>query len=133
MLGLWSAGASHFLVASALASLLLLGLPMAVAPLAWARALGWTLPEHRHLAIYFGRCLGAVVCVLSAAALVAARHPEVQGFFFRILIGSFAAMVVVHAWGAVRRIQPLSETLETAAWLALLLLAVLFYPAGPGR
>ena len=37
-------------------------------------------------------------------------------------------MIVVHVWGALLRIQPISETLEIAMYSGLALLTVLFYP-----
>jgi hypothetical protein len=40
-------------------------------------------------------------------------------------------MIVVHVWGALQRIQPVSETLEIGMYGGLALLTVLFYPA-PG-
>lgn len=130
MIGAWSGGAAEFLVAVAIGTLLLLGLPLLLVPLAWARLLRWTLPQETHLAIYFGRCLGAVACVLAVFALLASRAPALQPFFFQLMLANFALMIGVHAYGAWRGIQPLSETLEILAWAALLLLGLLFYPAG---
>ena len=132
MIGLWSEQASGFLVAVSLISLLALGLPMLLVPLTWARWLRWPIPQStdgRNLSIYFGRCLGAVICVQAIVVLVNADDAEAQPVLFAILIGGFALMVAVHIWGAVRRIQPRSETLETFAWAGLLVLALVFWPA----
>ena len=45
-------------------------------------------------------------------------------------VGSTGRPVAVHAWGAVRRIQPRTESLETFAWLLLLIVALLCFPTG---
>jgi hypothetical protein len=131
MIGPWSEQASGFLVAVALFAFVTLGLPMLAVPLTWARWLRWPIPQAtdgRNLAVYFGRCLGAVICVQAAVVLLAADDATLQPVLFAILIGQFALMIVVHVWGAVRRTQPLSETLETVAWAVLLVLALLFTP-----
>ena len=132
MIGLWSEQASGFLVAVSVFALLALGLPMLVVPLTWARWLRWPIPEAtdgRNLSTYFGRCLGAVICVQATVVLVYVDDASLQPVLFAILIGQFALMVAVHVWGAVRKIQPMSETLETLAWVGLLVLALLFCPA----
>jgi hypothetical protein len=101
-------------------------------PLTWARWLRWPIPEAtdgRNLSVYFGRCLGAVASVLAAVVLVKADDTAVQPALFAILIGIFALMVAVHVWGAVRKIQPRSESIETFGWAGLLVLALLFCPA----
>jgi hypothetical protein len=131
VIGPWSSYAEPFLVGLGLTSVALLGLPLFFAPLAWARALRWPLPDDSRLTVYLGRCLGAVICVLAAFAFVAAGDPALQPFFFQIVIANFALMVVVHAWGAMRRIQPWTETAETFIWLGLLVAAILCYPAPP--
>ena len=133
MIGLWSEQASGFLVAVSFFALVALGLPMLVVPLTWARWLRWPIPQAsdgRNLSIYFGRCLGAVICVQATVVLVNADDPDIQPALFAILIGGFALMTAVHVWGAVRKIQPLSETVETLAWVGLLVLALLFLPSG---
>ena len=131
MVGVWSEQASGFLVVMAIVALVTLGLPMVAAPLTWAGWLQWPLPQAedgRHLATYFGRCLGAVICVQAVVVLLNATDDDVRPVLFAVLAGNFALMVAVHVWGWLRRIQPLSETVETAAWAALLLLALLFWP-----
>ncbi len=128
MLGYWASYSAIFLQVFGAGVILLFGLPMVLQPLTWARWLRWQIPEQTHLAIYFGRCLGAIACVLGVMAWCAARMPEVQPFFFNILIGSTVAMVVVHVYGALRRIQPLTETLEIPFWFALFVLSLMFYP-----
>lgn len=132
MIGVWSDRASGFLVVVALFSLASLGLPMVLTPLTWASWLRWPVPsatDGRDLATYFGRCLGAVISVLAVVVLANADDDGQQGVLFAILIGAFSLMIGVHAWGALRRIQPLSETLEIAVWALLLVLALLFYPS----
>jgi hypothetical protein len=131
MIGLWSEQASGFLIVASLFALLVLGLPMLVVPLTWARWLRWPIPQAadgRHLSTYFGRCLGALICVQAVVVLFTARDAELQPVLFAILFGEFALMIAAHAWGAVRGIQPFSETLETLAWAAFLVLALLFCP-----
>lgn len=130
MIGPWSSYADVYLRVVGIGSLVLLAIPLVAAPLSWARVLGWRLPADPDLTVYFGRCLGAVIGVLAVAALVAASDPAVRPFFMGLASASFALMVVVHAWGAVRGIQPRTETVETAGWLLLLVVAVLCYPGG---
>jgi len=128
MSGPWSDYADVFLRAVGFGSLMLLGIPLVVAPLAWARVLRWRVPDDPDMAVYFGRCLGAIIAVLAVAAFVAATNPAIQPFFFGIITAGFGLMVAVHAWGAVRGIQPRTESLETFAWLLLLIVALLCFP-----
>jgi hypothetical protein len=69
-----------------------------------------------------------VICVLSIFAIVAARDATVQPFFFQIAATSFAMTAAVHVWGAIRGIQPRTETAETVVWIGLFALALLCYP-----
>ena len=128
MVGSWDAFAGTFLVVVGLGALLLLGPPLLIRPLLWASILRWSLPADEHLTVYFGRSLGAVLCVLSVFALIAAGDSAVQPFFYGIMLAGFAITAAVHVWGAVRRIQPATETAETAAWLGLLVVGLLCYP-----
>jgi hypothetical protein len=80
MIGVWGQHAGLFLEVLAVGTLGLFGLPMLFWPLRWAAVLGWRIPEHTHLAIYFGRCLGAVICVLGGFAFRVAAEPAFTTF-----------------------------------------------------
>ncbi|MCY1379082.1 hypothetical protein D9M69_667670 [compost metagenome] len=89
----------------------------------------WTIPEHEHLAIYFGRCLGAFILVIEIAMLRSVVTGTCFSYAFDLLFLVFALMFVVHVYGAIKRIQPITETLEIGFWMILFVLNVLFYPA----
>jgi hypothetical protein len=128
MVGTWGSHAQAFLLVLMLATSAAFALPIFLAPLAWARRLGWRIPEHTDLAIYFGRCLGAFILVVELLMLRAVLTGVGLVFTFQVLIAVAVLMTIVHAWGALQRIQPVSETLEIIMYAALGLLAVLFYP-----
>ena len=128
MIGIWGDYSAAFLRVLAAGVLLFFGLPMLIHPLGWAKALRWKLPEHTHLAIYFGRCLAGLICVMALFALRAAADPSVRLFYFDFIMSCFVAMTAVHIYGAIRKIQPTSETLEIGFWALLLALAFCFYP-----
>jgi hypothetical protein len=128
MIGAWSDFSGTFLVAVGLGAFVLLGVPLLLRPLIWASALRWARPADDDLTVYLGRSLGALICVLSVFAVVAARDAVIQPFFFQITIASFAMTAGVHVWGALRGIQPRTETAETIAWIALAVVGLLCYP-----
>ena len=130
MIGIWGSHTSIFLQVMAIFSLLVFTLPIFLAPLKWAEILRWSLPEDPALAVYFGRCLGGVGCVINGFALYVSGEPALQPFFLQIAIGIFAILTWVHILGAVQRIQPITETIEIAFWGALIVLALCFYPVG---
>jgi hypothetical protein len=101
----------------------LFALPLAISPLPWARRLGWHVPERSDLALYFGRCLGAVIAVLVGLSAYAAFHPPVQPVALAVTAAATALMVPVHVVGFFQKRQPLFETVETFGWLG----ATLFY------
>jgi hypothetical protein len=112
------------LLVYAIAFPILVGVPLVVAPLAWARALGWKLPAEPALAIYFGRCLGAVVCAIAAIAIATSGDPDAVRVMLELIAAAFGAMAVVHAWGWMRGEQPRIEDLETFAYAALCALTI---------
>ncbi len=132
MLGLWSAWSQVFLLVLCAVTTLVFAGPIFLVPLTWARWFGWRIPQDRDLAIYFGRCLGAFVLIVEALMLRAGLSGEGLVFTYQVLLGVAALMVLVHIWGAVLRIQPLSETLEIGMYSGMFLLAVLFYPVHAG-
>jgi len=118
-LGMWGAHAGPCLMWFALAALLLFGMPMMLWPLRWASMLGWASTPGDHLAIYFGRTLGMITCALSVATLMAVNHPSLWPLLYNLNIMIFLANTGVHAWGAIKRIQPLAEPWEIPYWFAL--------------
>ncbi len=130
MIGLWAEHASDFLRGVAVLTLAAFAIPISLAPLAWARALRWNIDPKPELALYFGRCLGVLALVLVWAAWHAASNPAVQPFYFNILIASTGLLTLVHVVGALQKVQPWTETAEIPFWGGLVLLALLFYPAG---
>jgi hypothetical protein len=128
MIGTWGSHSQAFLLVSCGVTSAVFALPIFLAPLTWARWFGWRIPEHTHLAIYFGRCLGAFVLIVELLMLRAGLTGEGLVFTFQVLLAVSALMIVVHVWGALQRIQPLSETLEIGMYAVLGLLALLFYP-----
>ena len=129
MLGVYAQYSQHYITTLMIVTTLFFALPIFLAPIAWARMMGWTIPEHQHLATYFGRCLGAFILVVEVTMLRSSTTGTSFSYAFDILFVVFSLMFVVHVYGALKRIQPLSETLEIGFWAVLLVLNVLFYPA----
>ena len=129
MLGLWSAHAQAYLLVVVAVTTPAFALPIFLVPLRWARVLGWQIPEHTDLAVYFGRCLGAFVLIVEALMLRAGLTGEGLLFTYQVIAAVAAMMVLVHIWGAVQKIQPLLETLEIGMYGGLGLLALVFWPA----
>lgn len=129
MLGLWSAHAQQYLLWLSLVTTLVFALPIFCIPLVWARLMGWALPTHTHLTVYFGRCLGAFILILETMMLRAALSGEAIRAVFEMLLAVTVMMIIVHVYGAMRRIQPLSETLEIGFYGVLMVLTLLFWPA----
>jgi hypothetical protein len=129
MLGLWSAHAQQYLLWLTLVTTIVFALPIFCIPLVWARLMGWVLPTHTHLTVYFGRCLGAFILILETMMLRAALSGEAIHAVFEMLLAVTVMMIIVHVYGAMRRIQPLSETLEIGFYGVLMVLTLLFWPA----
>lgn len=128
MLGVWNAYATAYLLVVAVGTLLLFGIPLLIMPIRWAKVLGWQIPDHTDLAVYFGRCLGGVICIMGLLAFTASTSLATQKFFFNLIMGNFIVMIVVHVYGAIRKIQPVSETYEIIYWVLMLIPNLLFYP-----
>lgn len=130
MIGLWSAHAQTYLLVLALATTLVFALPIFLVPLTWARVMQWALPEHTDLAVYFGRCLGAFILIVEGLMLRAALTGEALVTTFEVLAAVAGFMVLVHVYGALRRIQPWTETVETGFYAGMLVLSLMFWPVG---
>lgn len=128
MIGSLAPHAQTFLLALGALTLILFSIPIAFAPLFWARRVGWEIPFERDLTIYFGRCLGAFALILNFFMLRAALTGEALTPTFELMAMVWAMMIVVHIVGAIQRVQPIIETLEIGFWIALALLTALFWP-----
>jgi hypothetical protein len=128
VIGIWAEHAQTFLVVFGIVAGLAFAIPIFLAPLTWARAFRWTLPEDTDLAIYFGRCLGVLAVVLAGFVLRAGLTGAGVELMFQIMIPVFTGMTLVHIVGAIQRIQPMTETIEIAFWGGLILLGLAFHP-----
>ena len=128
MLGIWGAHAQTYLLFLMAVTTAVFALPIFLVPLRWARWLGWTIPQQTDLTVYFGRCLGAFILIVELLMLQAAVTGTGLVLTFQVLLAVSAFMIVVHVWGALLRIQPVSETLEIGMYSVLALLTILFYP-----
>ncbi|MCW2249077.1 hypothetical protein M2352_004737 [Azospirillum fermentarium] len=129
MLGLYSQHASDYLFYLMIITTSFFALPIFVAPLMWARLMLWRIPDDLDLAVYFGRCLGAFILVVEILMLRGVTTGTGLSYAFDVLFCVYGFMLVVHIYGAFRRIQPITETLEIGLWALLLVLNTLFYPA----
>lgn len=126
--GVWSHLATHYLIGLSLTTLAVFSALLFFKPLLWARLFWWKIPVDTDLTVYFGRCLGAFALVTDTMFLHAALTGV--GIFTMLLFFTLFCllMVVVHIWGAIARIQPITETLETGMWAGLVVLNLLFMP-----
>ncbi len=128
MLGMFGAHAQGFLFWFVAVTLPVFVVPLTLAPMTWARVFQWRLPEDPDLAFYFGRCLGALALTTEYFSWQGSRNPAIAPVAL-VGLGAFCAiMVIVHVDGAIRRIQPWTETAEIAFWLSAAIACMLFYP-----
>jgi len=129
MIGIWQAFSGTYLVVMGVAMLAGFGIPLLVAPLKWARLLRWEIPASTQLATFLGRSLGVFLCVIAAYAIKAALMPAAQLFLFELMLWLLAAMLALHVYGALRKAQPITETIEIALWIVLILATLAFWPS----
>lgn len=129
MIGIWSEHAQTFMLVFAVLAAVAFVIPMIFAPMHWARALLWNIPEDTDLAVYALRSLGSMGLVILLLTFRAAITGEGLLFVYELFIPFFLLMVLVHTYGAIRKIQPITETLEIGFWLILLVLALCFMPS----
>mmetsp|Transcript_3439 Transcript_3439/g.2045 ORF Transcript_3439/g.2045 Transcript_3439/m.2045 type:complete len:131 (+) Transcript_3439:1371-1763(+) len=103
-------------------------IPILFIPLKWAEFMKWSVPADNHLTIYFGRCLGAFILVFEYAIFRAIYDESIRPFVFDLALGISALMTAVHLYGALKKIQPMTETIEIAFYSLLFVLTLIFYP-----
>ena len=128
MIGMWNEYSQDYLMFLLIGTTLVFSIPIFFIPLTWARIMKWTIPEQTDLVLYFGRCLGSLALVMEYATYQAATSGMGELIIFQIWIGISLFMVGLHIYGAIKRIQPITETLEIALWVLLLFLSLAFYP-----
>ena len=110
-----------------------LSLPITLVPLSWARSLRWPVaetdvaPEERNLTLYFARCLGVIGLAFGIVCGVAGIQGEVPEVLMLQSILIASGLTLVHAYGAVKRIQPVTETIEIGIYAALTVWAISLY------
>lgn len=129
MIGVWNSHAQAFLLVFSVLVTLIFALPVFFAPMAWGRLFLWKIPEDTDLAVYFGRCCAAFLLILAALAFRAGLTGEGIVWVFEYLVLLFALMVIVHLWGWIQKIQPITETIEIGVYSALLVLTLMFFPS----
>jgi hypothetical protein len=128
MVGIWSSYSKIFTIFNATALIVVFCIPMMIAPMKWARLLRWPIPDHEHLAIYFGRCLGGFAFILALFGLKAVTNSSLLPFYFDLGLGIYIAMIAIHVYGGIRKIQPMTETVEILFWVGQVVLTLCFYP-----
>ena len=122
-----------FLVAVAALFIPVFALPLFIDPIWWAERFGWETEGPRDLAVYFGRCLGAVALAIAVIALRAASDPPAHRWLFDLLALSALLLAIVHLRGAIEESQPLVEHLETAMYAGFAAAALYCRPASRSR
>lgn len=105
--------ASWFLILSVVFFTVIYGVPLFVAPLRWARWFQWEVTAERNdLAVYFGRCTGALAVTIIIMAVQGISDPKGFRMVFEFIGIACGLLTVVHIWGAIQKIQPWTETAE---------------------
>ena len=132
MIGIWGNYSSTFLFWFPVLILFAFAIPMLFVPLVWAKTIRFTMPEHTDLAVYFGRSLGVAAIGICVMCFIASGTPAAQPTVIDGLIVISMLYVITHIHGAIKKIQPLAETLEIGFWIALSCLLLAVYPVGSG-
>lgn len=129
MIGIWKSCADLYLLIAGMAMLLAFGLPLIFVPVGWARLFRWEFPESHNLVIFLERSIGIVITVIAIFAFKVIQTPVAKPFFFDLMLCTFGGMIFLHVYGAIRKIQPITETIEIFLWIALTAITLCFYPA----
>jgi hypothetical protein len=128
MIGIWQSYSDVYLYVAGVAMLASFGIPLMIVPLRWARFLRWEVPQPENLVVFLGRSLGVFISVIAIFAFKATGAPAAKPFFFDLMLWLFVTMIALHAYGAIRKTQPITETVEISLWVVLLLVTLCFYP-----
>ena len=128
MIGIWQSYSNVYLYIAGVAMLVTFGIPLMVVPLRWARVFRWEVPTPENLVVFLGRSVGIVISLLAIFAFKAAGTPAAKPFFFDLMLWLYLLMLALHVEGAIRKTQPITETLEIILWVVLFVVTLCFYP-----
>jgi hypothetical protein len=128
MIGIWKSFSDIYLNIAGVAMLISFGIPLLLVPLRWARALRWEVPQPENLVVFLGRSMGILISLLAIFAFKVTCTPAAQPFFFDLMLWLFVSMFALHVYGAIRKTQPITETVEILLWVVLFLITLCFYP-----
>lgn len=86
------------------------------------------ITHHQHAAMQLAPVHAWHSPIVQVIMLRGALDLEHRRTAFEVLFLIFGAMWIIHVYGAIRHIQPVSETLEIGMWTALLALNAAFFP-----
>ena len=129
MIGVWQSYSDIYLYVVGVTMLATFGIPLLFAPLRWARVFRWEVPQPENLVVFLGRSVGIFISLFAIFAFKATASPAAKLFFFDQMLWLLVAMTALHAYGAIRKTQPITETVEIVLWVAMFLVTLCFYPA----
>jgi hypothetical protein len=128
MIGIWKSYSDSYLYIAGVSMLITFGIPLLVVPLRWARAFRWEVPQPENLVAFLGRSMGILISLLAVFAFKVTYTPAAKPFFFDLMLWLFVSMFALHVYGAIRKTQPITETVEILLWVVLFLITLCFYP-----
>ena len=128
MIGVWNSYADIYLIVAGVAMLLFFGLPLILVPMRWASLFRWDVSQPGDLVIFLGRSVGVFISVIALYAFKVSQTPAAMPFFYELMLWTFVGMILLHVYGAIRKTQPITETIEIGLWVILSLVTLCFYP-----
>ena len=119
-----------FFLVSGIGTLVFLSIPMTISPLWWAKHLRWPEETPTNLTLYLGRSLGALGLSLGVVGIIAALTNDIPPLFLLLVVLIGTSATLVHLYGALRKIQPLTETIEILIYGAWTLWGLSLYWKG---
>lgn len=128
MIGIWKSYSDIYLMIAGVVMLLTFGLPLLLVPVSWARVFRWEIPQPRNLVIFLGHSLGVFISIVAIFTFKVTHTPIAKPFFFNFILWIFGGMILIHGYGAIRKTQPMTETIEILLWVVLSLITLCFFP-----
>jgi hypothetical protein len=128
MIGIWASYNNIYLIVAGVVMLAAFGLPLTLAPMSWAQIFRWELPQPQNLTAFLGRSMGVIISIIAIFAFKVTQTPEAKPFYFDLMLWIFGGMILLHVYGAIRKTQPVTETIEILMWVFLSTITLCFYP-----